>query len=60
MKYLHTMVRVSPMSRQSLRFYREGLGLEEARRTENEKGRYHADLPAGTWPARGRPGGTDL
>ena len=39
MKYLHTMVRVTDVE-QSLRFYRDGLGLEEVRRTENEKGRY--------------------
>ena len=39
MKYLHTMVRVTDVDA-SLRFYRDGLGLEEIRRTENEKGRY--------------------
>lgn len=39
MKYLHTMVRVTDVEA-SLRFYRDGLGLEEIRRTENEKGRY--------------------
>ncbi|WMT90718.1 VOC family protein [Pelagibacterium sp. H642] len=39
MKYLHTMVRVSSIE-DSLRFYCEGLGLVESRRTENEKGRY--------------------
>ena len=39
MKYLHTMVRVTDVEA-SLRFYRDGLGLEEVRRTENEKGRY--------------------
>lgn len=39
MKYLHTMVRVTDVDA-SLRFYRDGLGLEEVRRTENEKGRY--------------------
>ena len=39
MRYLHTMVRVTDPE-QSLRFYRDGLGLEEIRRTENEKGRY--------------------
>jgi lactoylglutathione lyase len=38
-KYLHTMVRVTDID-QSLKFYRDGLGLEEIRRTENEKGRY--------------------
>ena len=39
MKYLHTMVRVTNVE-ESLRFYCEGLGLEEVRRTENEKGRF--------------------
>jgi lactoylglutathione lyase len=39
MKYLHTMVRVTDIE-QSLRFYRDGLGLEEIRRTDNEAGRY--------------------
>lgn len=39
MKYLHTMVRVTDIEA-SLKFYRDGLGLEEVRRTENEKGRY--------------------
>jgi len=39
MKYLHTMVRVTSIE-ESLRFYCEGLGLEEVRRHDNEKGRY--------------------
>ena len=39
MKYLHTMVRVTDVEA-SLKFYRDGLGLEEIRRSENEKGRY--------------------
>ena len=39
LKYLHTMVRVTDIE-ESLRFYCEGLGLEEVRRTENEKGRF--------------------
>jgi lactoylglutathione lyase len=39
MKYLHTMVRITDMD-QSLRFYRDLLGLKEIRRNENEKGRY--------------------
>ena len=39
MKYLHTMVRVTDMD-ESLRFYRDLMGLEETRRIENEKGRY--------------------
>ncbi len=38
MKYLHTMVRITDID-QSLAFYRT-LGLEEVRRSENEKGRY--------------------
>ncbi len=39
MKYLHTMVRITDIEA-SLKFYRDGLGLEEVRRTENDKGRY--------------------
>jgi lactoylglutathione lyase len=39
MKYLHTMVRVTDVEA-SLRFYRDGLGLEEVRRSDNQKGRY--------------------
>lgn len=39
MRYLHTMVRVTDID-ESLKFYCEGLGLEEVRRTDNEKGRY--------------------
>jgi lactoylglutathione lyase len=39
MKYLHTMVRVTDVD-QSLRFYRDLLGLKEIRRIENEKGKY--------------------
>ena len=39
MKYLHTMVRVSDVDA-SLKFYCEGLGLKEMRRSESEKGRY--------------------
>ncbi len=39
MKYLHTMVRVTDIEA-SLKFYRDGLGLEEIRRSESEKGRY--------------------
>ncbi len=39
MKYLHTMVRVTDVDA-SLRFYRDGLGLVESHRSENEKGRY--------------------
>ena len=39
MKYLHTMVRVSDLGA-SLHFYCNLLGLEEVRRTENERGRF--------------------
>ncbi len=39
MKYLHTMVRVGDLE-QSLRFYRDLLGLRELRRIENEGGRF--------------------
>lgn len=39
MKYLHTMVRVTDLE-QSLRFYRDILGLRETRRIDNEKGRF--------------------
>lgn len=39
MKYLHTMLRVRDLDA-SLRFFVDGLGLRELRRTENEKGRF--------------------
>ncbi len=39
MKYLHTMVRVTDIE-QSLRFYRDALGLREVSRSEFEKGRF--------------------
>jgi len=39
MRYLHTMVRVTDVE-QSLRFYRDVLGLREIRRSENQQGRY--------------------
>ena len=39
MKYLHTMVRVTDIEA-SKRFYCDGLGLKEVRRTENEAGRF--------------------
>jgi lactoylglutathione lyase len=39
MRYLHTMVRIRDIA-QSLKFYRDGLGLTEIRRIENEKGRF--------------------
>jgi lactoylglutathione lyase len=39
MKYLHTMVRVTDLE-QSLRFYRDALGLVELSRREYRQGRY--------------------
>src|ERR1700727_1469434 len=39
MRYLHTMVRVSDLDA-ALDFYCAKLGLEEVRRTDNEKGRF--------------------
>jgi lactoylglutathione lyase len=39
MKYLHTMVRVADIDA-SLKFYCDGLGLKELRRSVNERGRY--------------------
>ena len=39
MKYLHTMVRVTDID-ESKRFYCDGLGLREVRRSENTAGRY--------------------
>ena len=39
MKYLHTMVRVTDVGA-SLKFYCEGLGFKEVRRSDNERGRY--------------------
>src|ERR1700731_4695279 len=39
MKYLHTMVRVTDLE-QSLRFYRDALGLAELSRREIPQGRY--------------------
>src|SRR5678816_3252084 len=39
MKYLHTMARVRDLDA-SLRFYCEGLGLREVRRTEVPEGKY--------------------
>lgn len=39
MRYLHTMVRVKDLEA-SMNFYCNQFGLEEARRSENEKGRY--------------------
>lgn len=39
MKYLHTMVRVSDLDA-SLKFFRDGLGLELVRQKDYEKGRF--------------------
>ncbi len=39
MRYLHSMVRVKNLD-DSIRFYKEALGLVETRRTENERGRF--------------------
>lgn len=39
MEFLHTMVRISDIDA-SLRFYCEGLGLKEVRRSESEAGRF--------------------
>ena len=39
MRYLHTMVRVLDLDA-ALRFFCQGLGLREIRRSHNEKGRY--------------------
>ena len=39
MKYLHTMVRVTDIE-QSLRFYRDALGLRELSRKDHSQGRY--------------------
>jgi len=39
MKYLHTMVRVADIDA-AKRFYCDGLGLREVRRSDNDKGRY--------------------
>jgi lactoylglutathione lyase len=60
MRYLHTMVRARDLD-ESLRFYRDGLGLQEVHRIESEKGRFTlvflaapADVKAaGGWPADG-------
>jgi lactoylglutathione lyase len=39
MRYLHSMVRVSDLE-QSMRFYRDALGLREVRRKDYPQGRY--------------------
>ncbi|MGF1477245.1 MAG: VOC family protein [Geminicoccaceae bacterium] len=39
MRYQHTMVRVTDLD-ESLKFYRDLMGLEEIRRIDNDKGRF--------------------
>ena len=39
MRYLHTMVRVKNLD-EALKFYCDGLGLKEVRRSESQKGRF--------------------
>jgi lactoylglutathione lyase len=39
MKYLHSMIRVRDLDA-TLRFFREGLGLREVRRTDNASGKF--------------------
>ena len=39
MQYLHTMIRITDIDA-SLRFYCDGLGLQEVRRYESEAGRF--------------------
>jgi len=39
MKYLHTMLRISDIE-SSIKFYCDGLGLEEVRRVEVKEGRF--------------------
>ncbi len=46
MKYLHTMVRVTDIE-QSLRFYRDALGLREVSRREYRKGALHPGVFGG-------------
>jgi len=38
-QYLHTMIRITDIDA-SMRFYRDGLGLQEVRRFESEAGRF--------------------
>lgn len=38
-EYLHTMIRVTDLEA-TVRFFTEGLGLQEVRRVDNEKGRF--------------------
>ena len=49
MRYLHTMVRVRDLPA-ALRFFCDGLGLQEVRRRDNEKGKF-------TLVFLGQPGG---
>lgn len=60
-EYLHTMVRVSDLDA-TLRFFCDGLGLKEFRRTESEKGRFTLvflasadDMARGDFDATQRP-----
>ncbi|RZV41544.1 MAG: lactoylglutathione lyase, partial [Acidimicrobiales bacterium] len=39
MEFLHTMIRVSDID-ESLRFFCDGLGLKQVRRSDYEKGRF--------------------
>jgi lactoylglutathione lyase len=39
MKYLHTMIRIRDVDA-TLKFFRDGLGLREARRMDNAKGKF--------------------
>ena len=50
MKYLHTMVRVTDIE-QSLRFYRDALGLCELSRKDHPQGRYTLVFLAATFDA---------
>ena len=47
MKYLHTMVRVTDIE-QSLRFYRDALGLRELSRRDYHPRPLHAGIPGGS------------
>ncbi len=60
MEFLHAMVRISDIE-ESLRFYRDGLGLKEVRRVENETGRFTLiflatpeDIARSGWDGAGR------
>jgi lactoylglutathione lyase len=45
MKYLHSMIRVRDLDA-TLRFFREGLGLREVRRTDNASGKFTLVFPS--------------